>query len=137
VHGGGLPTRTVLLSMHDREAFVEAGFRAGASAYVLKEQAPLDLLDACAAALRGDLYRSRAVSGRAPTEAAARTGALSRREREVLRLVAAGLSNKEVAEYLRISPRTVETHRANLMEKLGIHTVAGLVRYQLDQAEPE
>jgi len=129
-------TRVLLLSMFADEEYVLEAARAGAAGYLLKESLAEELLEAIyLACKRDEFYLSRAITnrwlrgrlaeGRLPREL------LTRREREVLELIAQGLSNKEIAAKLRISVKTVETHRTKLMEKLEIHTAAGLVRYAL------
>jgi DNA-binding NarL/FixJ family response regulator len=128
-------TRVVLLSMYAESAYVLAGLRAGASAYVLKSAAASDLLQAIDAVANGGIYLSPAVSRTVVDAYLAGTqlpaDPLSGREREVLQLIAEGRGVKEIGELLGISARTAETHRARIMGKLEIHDVAGLVRYAL------
>jgi DNA-binding NarL/FixJ family response regulator len=119
------------LSVHYRERMRQAG----AAAYVLKNEAIEELVDAVSAALRGEPFPSRAV---VPADAAiARRSVeidkyrLSARERDVLRLLAEGKRTREVAELLEISPKTVETYRARLINKLGIENLSGLVRFAI------
>lgn len=124
----------IMLSMHSGAETVLAAMRAGASAYVLKEAAAQELLAALEAVLAGERYLGTALSGavlatlREPELA---VQALSPRQLEVLRLLALGRSTKEVAFELTLSAKTVETHRAQLMQRLGIHDLAGLVVYAL------
>lgn len=124
----------IVLSMHAGAETVLAAMRAGASAYVLKEAAAQELLAALEAVLAGERYLGTALSGavlatlREPEVAAQ---ALSPRQLEVLRLLALGRSTKEVAFELALSAKTVETHRAQLMQRLGIRDLAGLVVYAL------
>lgn len=128
--------RTVLLTVHDDAEYVLAALAAGVEGYVLKTQASDDLVRAIDDVLGGRLYLSPGVSravvdawrGRRPA-----ADALSERERDVLRLIAAGRSSKEVGVVLGISTKTVESHRARLMDKLRIRHVAGLVRYAVRQ----
>lgn len=135
-------TRVVMLSMHTTRQYVAAAFRAGAIGYVVKEAAADELAQALRAAATGRSFVSPTVSDhlvqelRAPggTEGVAATSAwqtLSSRQREVLQLIAEGHSTREIAELLHISPKTVETHRAELMRRLNIHDVAGLTRFAL------
>jgi RNA polymerase sigma factor (sigma-70 family) len=131
------PTAHVLvLSMFADEAYVTRAVRAGAQGYLLKDSADVDLIGAVTAVSRGKSFFSPSVAriildeyGRqiADRDVTDRFDTLSEREREVFQLVAEGLSSKEVGEVLHISPATVETHRAHLMEKLGIHSTAELV----------
>ena len=124
--------KVVMLSMHDDAATVDRALRAGARGYVLKGRGFQSLCDAIRAVRRGETWLSPEVSsyvlpgytGGAPDE-------LSDREREVLALIAEGLRGSEVAVRLGLKPKTVENHRARIMEKLHIHTTAGLVRYAL------
>lgn len=124
----------VMLSMHAGPEMVLAAMRAGATAYVVKEAAEQELAAALDAAIAGDRYLSPSLSGsvlaslREP-EAAVQT--LSPRQREVLRQLALGRSTKEIAFELDLSAKTVETHRAQLMQRLGIRDLAGLVVYAL------
>jgi DNA-binding NarL/FixJ family response regulator len=129
-------TRVVILSMHTSAAYVTAALRAGALGYVVKDAAVDELSEALHAAAQGRPYVSPLVSGhlvqelRRPQDApAAAWGALSTRQREVLQLIAEGHSTREIGEQLHISPKTVETHRAELMRRLGIFDVAGLTRF--------
>ncbi len=132
-------TRVVVLSMHSDAAHVLAALRAGALAYVPKESTADELVDAVRAAASDRLYLSpllpeRAIAGyRHRAEPAGWDGheTLTTREREVLRLAVHGLSSAEIADRLSISPRTVETHRAHLMQKLGLRTQTDLIRYAL------
>jgi DNA-binding NarL/FixJ family response regulator len=132
-------TQVVVLSMHANEPFVLEALAAGALGYVLKCAEPGELVRAVRAVHAGRRYLSPPLSERAleqyrrrlETRARRPLHALSRREREVLRLVAEGLSNAEVAARLGIGERTVEVHRAHLMAKLGLHTQAQLIRYAL------
>jgi DNA-binding NarL/FixJ family response regulator len=132
-------TRVVILSMHTSAPYVTAAVRAGALGYVVKEAAVDELGQALRAAAQGRSYISQSVSGhlvqglRHPNDAGAPSAiaALSSRQREVLQLIAEGHSTKAIGELMHISPKTVETHRAELMRRLGIHDVAGLTRLAL------
>ena len=132
-----LPTRVVVLSMHKDEALVRRALRSGAHGYLLKSAVSEELLLAIRAAVRDEIYLSPAIS-RTVVEDLLTAGAiaepvdafnqLTQREREVLQLIAEGHTNSEIAKLLAISVKTVEKHRANLMSKLDVHDVAGLVR---------
>ncbi len=133
--------RVLILSMHDHTEYVLEAVRAGAQGYVLKNAGPAELREAIRSVHRGDGFFSPAVAGRlgaglrGEVEGDDRRAAVHRlteREREVLRLIAAGRTNKQIAAELGISPRTVETHRQSLMRKLQLHTVAELTRLALE-----
>lgn len=134
--GSSVPV--IILSMHaDRESVLEA-IRAGASAYLLKDAAEAELELALKSVLAGQQYLSPRVSGEVINAALAprvaeEPGPLTPRQREVLRLLALGKATKEVAFDLNVSIKTVETHRAQIMDRLQIHDVAGLVVYALRQ----
>ena len=130
----------VILSMHPDEEYVRQALSAGALGYVLKQAADTELLMAIRAAERGETFLTPAVAQavvarylrQAESEQAqSRYELLTEREREVLQLTAEGKTAKEIAEILVISPRTVTTHKANLMDKLDIHHTAGLIRYAI------
>lgn len=129
--------RTLILSMHDNEQFFFEALRAGASGYVLKSAAQEDLVEACRAALRGEpfLYPPGVASlvreylERGPD--VEREDPLSSRETEVVKLVAEGMSGREIAEILHISEKTVERHRSNVFEKLGLKDRVALTRYAI------
>jgi two-component system response regulator NreC len=132
-------TRVVILSMHANEAYVLEALRAGAAAYILKESTADELVRAVREAVAGRRYLSPPLSERAietymqKAESAALDSyeTLTAREREVLHLVAEGHTNAEIADRLFISRRTVETHRANLMRKLGLRSQTDLISYAL------
>jgi DNA-binding NarL/FixJ family response regulator len=131
--------RVVILSMHANEAYVLEALRNGAAAYVLKGSGGSEVREAVWAVIAGRRYLSPPLSERAiqsyveKAEGVVRDAydALSGREREVLQLSAEGHSNSEIAARLFISRRTVESHRAKLFEKLGLHSQTDLVRYAL------
>lgn len=130
--------RVIILSMHATEEYVLQALRAGASGYLLKDSAPLELALALQAVARGESYLSPPVSRQVVESYVQRTGreaqplaALTSRQREILQLIAEGNSTKEIASRLALSVKTVETHRSQLMERLGIRDVAGLVRYAI------
>lgn len=127
--------RVLILSVHEERSFVEDAFRAGAFGYVVKTGPIQELLDAIDAVRQGLSYLSPAItqhvvgSIRNPGDSSSGgLSALSTREREVLQRIAEGLASKEIAADLQLSRRTVETHRANLMRKLGAHKASSLVR---------
>ena len=128
--------QVLVLSMEDDPSYVREAFSVGASGYVLKEAADSELVTALRQVAAGEPYVHPALGARmaaAEAEAAARADAdpLSEREREVLRLLALGHTNQEIAKMLFISVRTAETHRAHIMQKLRLTTRAELVRYAL------
>jgi len=135
-------TKVVILSMHASEAYVLESLRNGASAYVLKDASSADLVRAVREAIAGRRYLSPPLSElaiQAYVEKTRRTDSLdlhdtlTDREREVLQQGAEGRTNTEIAARLCISPRTVETHRANLMHKLGLRSQTELVRYAIQR----
>lgn len=129
--------RVIILSMHAGEEYVLQALRAGAVGYLLKDAAAGELELALRSVMRGESWFSPAVSRQVVEGYVQRVGgegaadALTARQREVLGLVAGGKSTKEIAYQLNLSVKTVETHRAQIMERLGIRDVAGLVRYAL------
>jgi len=135
----------VMLSMYDNEQYLLAAVRAGASGYLLKSVADEQVVAACRAVLRGERFLY-------PSTASARTrkyleqldqgevaprDVLTRRESEVLKLVAEGRSSKEIAATLVISTKTVDRHRANIIEKLGVRDRVGLTRYAIREGLSE
>lgn len=131
--------RVILLSMYVSEEYVLRAFLLGASGYLLKDSAPEELLFAIAAVMRGDIWLSPAisklvVSGFLAADTALERGkGLSLRQQQVLKLIASGKSTRAIGSALSLSVKTVETHRSQLMDKLDIHDVAGLVRYAIRQ----
>jgi two-component system response regulator NreC len=130
--------KVLVLSMQDDPTYVREAFAAGASGYILKEAADQELVGAVREVARGARYVHPALGARlfeAEAEEKARSDAdpLSDREREVLRLLALGHTNQEIAKSLFLSVRTIETHRAHIMQKLGLSTRAELVRYAMQQ----
>jgi two-component system, NarL family, response regulator NreC len=137
-------TKALVLSMQDDPRYVREAFAAGASGYVLKEAADEDLVAAVREVASGGRYvhpalGAKIVAAEAEERAAAEADPLSDREREVLRLLALGHTNQEIAKLLYISVRTAETHRSHIMQKLRLSTRAELVRYALAHGllEPE
>jgi DNA-binding NarL/FixJ family response regulator len=134
----GLKTQVVILSMHFDETLVRQALRSGVRGYLLKNSVVEELLLAIRAAGRGEIYLSPTISEIIVTElmtsqsddlrATSPFDQLSSREREVLKLIAEGATNKAIAETMNISVKTVEKHRMSLMTKLNVHDLAGLVR---------
>ncbi len=128
-------TKAILLSMHDESKYVLEGLRIGIKGFVTKTHAAEDLLLAIRQAMQGMTYvspeLSQAVFEAIQTNKDVMQDPLTPRERQVLQLVAEGKTTKESAQLLNISPKTAETHRARIMEKLNIHETAGLVRYAI------
>ena len=131
-------SRVLILSQHDSWSYVEAALKAGAAGYLVKTSSGSALLSALRAIRAGKSYLSPDIAGRVVDAlvqpergSVSRVAALSGREREVLQLIGEGLSSKEMAGSLGLSARTVDTHRASVMHKLGIHKVAGLVRFAI------
>jgi DNA-binding NarL/FixJ family response regulator len=131
-------TKVIILSMHNDEPYVIEALRAGAMAYILKGSESTEIAQAVRDVLAGRRYLSAPLSEWAITALTTRlpdandpVATLSPREREVLQLAADGLANPEIAEKLFISPRTAETHRTNLMRKLGLQTQTDLVRFAI------
>jgi DNA-binding NarL/FixJ family response regulator len=129
--------KIVALTRHDDDTYVDELLRAGASGYVLKQSAPMELLQAIRAVAAGGVYLDPAMTRHVADGLLAgngdisgrRDGAISERESEVLRLIAVGYSNKEVATQLKISVKTVEVHKANAMRKLGLTGRVDIIRY--------
>jgi two-component system response regulator NreC len=129
-------SRVLILTMHEDKALLQEAIRAGASGYILKRAVESELVNAIRAVMRGDLYihpgMTRALlPDRAPEASSKETaaGVPTPREMEVLRLIVTGHTNRQIAGILTISVRTVESHRASLMGKLGLHSRVELVRY--------
>ena len=134
-------TRVIIMSVHSRKTFIMEALKAGARGYVLKDSAGEKLMDAVKAVLNGDCYLDSPVAARivdefvkmpekdaAPQDTGER---LTDRERQILRLIVEGLSNKDIAAKLFLSPKTVENHRARIMSKLDRHDLIGLVKYAI------
>lgn len=132
-------TKVIILSMHSEEPYVMEALRYGASGYLLKDCTPDELVKAIREVLAGRRYLSPALAERALAGYVTHPGeteedvylTLTKRERLVLQLAAEGLTTAEIAKKLFISPRTVETHRANLMRKLNLHTQTDLVKFAI------
>jgi DNA-binding NarL/FixJ family response regulator len=127
-------TQVILLSMYDSSDYVAGAIQAGAAGYLIKDSAVTELAQALAAVAAGGRWLSPRISRQLAEAIANPAGApatteLTVRQEEVLRLVARGRSSKEIARQLGLSIKTVETHRAQIMDRLDIHDLAGLVRY--------
>jgi len=131
--------RMLILSMHDDEGYLFEALKAGTAGYVLKSVADRDLVEACRAAMRGEPflyagaeralvrdYVQRARAGETPPE-----DPLTPREQQIVKLIAESHTNRQIAEVLTISEKTVETHRANILEKLGMRDRVELTRYAI------
>jgi DNA-binding NarL/FixJ family response regulator len=138
-------TKVIILSMHTNEEYVVQALRSGSSGYLLKDAAPNELEIAVNAVMKGETYLSPAISKHVVDNYLRRISNISpdkdlspdiftqltSRQREILQLIAEGNSTKEIANKLNVSVKTVETHRMQLMDRIGIHDVAGLVRYAI------
>jgi DNA-binding NarL/FixJ family response regulator len=131
--------KMLILSMHDDEGYLFEALKAGTAGYVLKSVADRDLVEACRAAMRGEPflyagaeralvrdYVQRAQAGETPPE-----DPLTPREQQIVKLIAESHTNRQIAEVLTISEKTVETHRANILEKLGMRDRVELTRYAI------
>jgi DNA-binding NarL/FixJ family response regulator len=130
--------RVIMLSMHADEEYVLRALRAGASGYLLKDSDAAELKLAITAVVRGETYLSPQVSKHVIADYLRLVGnesgaheQLTPRQREVLQLIAEGHTTKQIAQILSVSEKTAMTHRAQLMERLDIHDIAGLVRYAI------
>ncbi|MEP0929035.1 response regulator transcription factor [Leptolyngbya sp. NM1-A1] len=130
--------RVLILSMHANEEYVYQALRSGASGYLLKDSGIEDLERALRAIARGETYLCPAISKYVVSDYVRRLSQdqspldqITPRQREILRLIAEGKSTKDIAAMLYISTKTVETHRTQLMDRLDIHDIAGLVRYAI------
>jgi DNA-binding NarL/FixJ family response regulator len=137
IHNEAPKTRVIILSMHANEEYVAQALKAGASGCLLKDAATTELDMALKVVAQGQFYLSPSIS-RQVVDSYLHGGPtgldlLTPRQREILQLIAEGKSTREIAELLHLSVKTVETHRAQLMDRLDIHDVAGLVRYALNK----
>jgi DNA-binding NarL/FixJ family response regulator len=139
IHAAIPGVKIIMLSMHDDQAYVRASFSAGASGYLLKGAASSELLAAIEVVAAGGRYLSPGLNV-APAEnrdtatrqlSKLQLDKLSAREQEVLQLIAEGCTNSQVGKVIHVSPRTVEFHRANIMQKLEIRTIAGLTKFAI------
>ncbi|MBW1937378.1 MAG: response regulator transcription factor [Deltaproteobacteria bacterium] len=135
-------TRVIIVSMHSKIDHITKAFQAGASGYVVKESAAESLMQGLETVTRGEYYLDSSLSHKVvkrlaglpenePKTTDSRYEALTRREQQVMRLLAEGISTKEIAERLFISPKTVENHRTNIMNKLELHSTMELIRYAI------
>jgi DNA-binding NarL/FixJ family response regulator len=134
--------KIIALTVHKTEEYILATLRAGADGYILKDATQDELLSAIQSVLNGKSYLSPSVSdmvivgylqGRPQVKSCSSWSALSKREREVLKLIAEGNRNKEIADCLCISAKTVEKHRSNMMKKLDLHNVAELTSFAIEK----
>lgn len=132
--------KVIILSMHSSEEYIFQSFKAGASGYLIKQTADTELISAIQMVHQGDYFLNSSVSKTLVQEYLNKTDSvksedslqnLTGREREILQLIAEGCSNRKISEHLFISVKTVETHKANLMDKLDIHSIAELTKYAL------
>ncbi len=133
-------TRVLVLTMHENEEYLFQMLRAGASGYMLKEAADTELISAIRVISAGRFYLSPSAQSMMVSDYLQRVrtgeerdsyGVLTEREREILKLVAEGHTNNQIAERLFISPKTVDTHRTHIMDKLNLHSRAELVKYAM------
>ncbi|HXG39041.1 MAG TPA: response regulator transcription factor [Bacteroidota bacterium] len=135
-------TRVLVLTMHENDEYIYQILKSGAGGYVLKDASREELCNAIRAVARGEKFFSPRVSEimvesfvkrreQPPVELSSADIPLTKREKEILSLVVEGLTNQQIADKLFISPRTVDTHRTNIMQKLDLHDVASLVRYAI------
>jgi two-component system response regulator NreC len=139
---GNSQIKVVALTVHKTEEYVLATLKAGADGYVLKDATHSELLMALKSVIAGKRYLSPGVSdkviegyleGRKAVKPASSFETLTTREREILKLIAEGYKNREIADYLCISVKTVETHRSSLMRKLDLHNVSELTAFAMDR----
>jgi DNA-binding NarL/FixJ family response regulator len=132
--------KVLVLTMHTTEEYIQQFLQAGASGYLIKKTAPKELVTAIHAVYRGDSYLSPSISNviiegylhqAAATASEDSYEKLTDRERQVLQMITEGVSNREIAERLHLSVKTVNNHRMNLMDKLNIHNTAKLVKYAI------
>ena len=135
-------TKILVLTVHKTEEYILATFKAGADGYALKDSTHTELVMAIKSVLAGKPYLSPGISekviegyleGRQTLKARTAYETLTHREREILKLIAEGYKNKEIADDLCISVKTVEKHRANIMEKLGLHNVQALTAFAIEK----
>jgi DNA-binding NarL/FixJ family response regulator len=135
-------TRLIVLTVHNTEEYILATLKAGADGYVLKDATHSELVMAIRSVLQGKSYLSPGISeqliegyleGKKNLPPASPWESLTQREREILKLIAEGYRNKEIADFLYISVKTVEKHRANLMQKLDLHNTSALTAYAMEK----
>ncbi|MBW9271178.1 MAG: response regulator transcription factor [Candidatus Thiodiazotropha sp. (ex. Lucinisca nassula)] len=135
--------KTLVLTVHNEEEYVLASLKAGANGYVLKDATQNELMTAAERVLSGKTYLSAEITEKVVnsylqtnnvnSEPLTRWDTVTQRERQILKLIAEGHTNKSMADYLCISVKTVEKHRANLMKKLDLHNVSALTTYALEK----
>ena len=141
IRSNGLDVKILMLTRHTDDGYLQQLIEAGANGYVLKQSAPNELINAIRAVGNGNSYLDPALTNKVMGGYASRTvnirgenkNTLTDRESEVLRLIALGYSNKEIAESMSLSVKTIEAHKANGMQKLGINSRIGIVRYAILQ----
>ena len=128
--------KILILTLHEDEALLKEAIKAGAAGYILKRAAEAELISAIRTILRGDLYVDPSMvrglleeSRQVQVKQSDQTESLTPRETEILRLIVEGYTNRQIGQELNISIRTVEGHRANISDKLGLHSRVELVRY--------
>ncbi|MBW2601185.1 MAG: response regulator transcription factor [Deltaproteobacteria bacterium] len=135
-------TKLLVLTVHKAEEYVFESLKSGADGYVLKDATHAELMLAISSVLDGKRYISPGVSatlvegfleGRKPSRSESSFEALTKRERQVLKLIGEGHKNKDIADYLCISAKTVEKHRANLMKKLDLHNASAMTAYAIEK----
>jgi len=134
-------TGVLVLTMHDNEEYIRQVLKAGAAGYVLKQAAASELVEAIHAVQRGDAVLSPTITRKViedylragNSQSASALGELTPREREVLQLIAEGHTSKEIAELLSVSIKTVQTHRASLMQKLNLHDRSDVIKYAIQK----
>ena len=139
---GSPDTKILVLTVHKTEEYILATLQAGANGYILKDSTHAELMLAIKHVLSGKHYISPEISdkviegyleGRKTLKVKSSWETLTQREREILKLIAEGYKNKEIADYLCISVKTVEKHRANLMEKLNLHSIQALTAFAIEK----
>ncbi|MBL7994873.1 response regulator transcription factor [bacterium] len=128
-------TKVLIVTMHENEDYAYQIFKAGAAGYILKSAEKKEFIDAIRAISKGETFFARSMSAVTSRNFISKTQSsipITRREKEILRLIVDGLTNQAIADKLFISPRTVDTHRSNLMQKLKIKNTAGLVRFAME-----
>jgi len=134
-------TKTLVITVHNTEEYVHSALKSGANGYILKDDSHDDLMVAIETVLAGKTYLSPSICANIVNsyihnhnheETNNSWGALTQREREILKLIAEGFKNKDIANYLSISLKTVEKHRSNLMKKLDIHSASNLTSYAIN-----
>jgi DNA-binding NarL/FixJ family response regulator len=135
-------SKLLVLTVHKAEEYVFASLKAGADGYLLKDATSVELVLAIESVMQGNPYISPGISGqlvvgylegKKPPELQPSADALTQRERQILKLIAEGQRNKEIADFLCISIKTVEKHRANLMKKLNLHNASAITAYAMDK----